>query len=329
METESDLLLALYRGAREMQTADFQAFAISLLQPVMRFQSAVWGAGYLKGPSTSPSLVPIQAAMLDIDPDAFVYWKAVNRADKVIPRIITAPGTTFNFHAPTLFGDREDKVMRDYAKRFGRQSYLVTSLAPNEAPIMEWASFYRPDPHDQFTEAERSHCQRLVRHLTEALRVNQLLQGTVRAAPPGLCRNFAALVDEQGLVLAAEAGFLEICQGQWREFDSKRLPALLMGHLRGNAGGTFVGGRATFSARRIAEYLHVMATATRTNGTLSARELEVSTLFASGLQAKEIARMSDVSTSTVRNQLIASYRALGVTDRKGLRQALARSLPRH
>lgn len=68
--------------------------------------------------------------------------------------------------------------------------------------------------------------------------------------------------------------------------------------------------------------VEVTATPRSPCGPLSPRVIEVSTLFARGLQAKEIARMFGVSTSTVRNQLASGYRALGVSNRKGLRAAL-------
>lgn len=322
----SDLLLTLYRAAREMETTQFQAFAIGLLRPVLRFQSAVWAMGYFSGPTASPLLIPVQASTLEIDPGALAYWKTINCADKVIPRILEEPGTTINFHAPTLFAARDDAVMRDYAKRFGRQSYMVTALTSKEATLFEWASFYRPDPNDQFTESERACCQALVRHLAEALVVNDLLQGTVRQAGAGNGPEFAALVDEKGRVLAAEEGFVRTCQAQWREFDGQQLPVALVSRLLAKGKGAFIGSRATLHGRRIAEYMQVTASVTAPHGIrLSPRQLEVSTLFADGLQAKEIAKIFAVSPSTVRNQLIASYRALQVWDRKGLREALARS----
>ena len=266
---------------------------------------------------------------MEIDSAGFAYWKTINRADKVIPLIRTAPWTTFNFHAPTLFRARDDAVMRDYAKRFGRQSYLVTALATSETPVFEWVSLYRPDPNDQFSEAERAYCQSLMGHLTEALRVNLLLQDRVPAVSTEGTKEFTALVDAEGLVLAAQAGFQKACLVQWREFDGVRLPASLMRHLLAAGAGTFAGGRVTIRARQLAEYFLLSATSTMANSTLSPRQLEVSMLFAGGHQAKEIARTFGVSTSTVRNQLIASYRALGVSNRKGLQDALAKDSRSH
>jgi len=159
-----------------MPADDFHDFAIRLVQPVIRFQSACWGLGYFAGRTVDSGMVPIALRALEIDPQSTVDWVAINRADKVIPIAVAAKNTTCNFHAPTLFDRDDDAVMRDFARRYGRQCYLITVMRGQPGSPVEWLSMYRPDPHDHFSERERAQCQRLVEHLCEASKINRLAQ---------------------------------------------------------------------------------------------------------------------------------------------------------
>ena len=85
------------------------------------------------------------------------------------------PWTTLNFHVPTLFAGNAG--MREYTRRFRRENNLCTALADPGAPILEWCSFYRPEADDRYTEVDRERCQMLVRHPSEAPKVNQMDRG--------------------------------------------------------------------------------------------------------------------------------------------------------
>lgn len=49
METIDHLLLDLYRMARDLPAATFQEKALQLLEPHLKFVSAIWGAGNMAG----------------------------------------------------------------------------------------------------------------------------------------------------------------------------------------------------------------------------------------------------------------------------------------
>lgn len=70
MKSDSELLLSLYRDARELPTPEFQRTAIQLVRSVLRFESMIWGAGYLTNALDTTSLVPIRATTFEIDPTA-------------------------------------------------------------------------------------------------------------------------------------------------------------------------------------------------------------------------------------------------------------------
>jgi DNA-binding CsgD family transcriptional regulator len=323
MQCDSELLLSLYREARVRSTAEFQAFGIQLVRPILEFDSAVWGSGYFDSRERDAALIPIGSVSHEIDPAGFAYWKSINRADKVIPVVRDRPFRTFNFHAPTIFASKDDEVMRDYAQRFGRQSYLCTALASIETPLFEWFSAYRPDPDRPFREEERKRGELLIMHLHEALRINHLVQGWDPPLPgeePGVA--YAALIDKRGVILAANAKFNELCRKQWREFGGTRLPDVVMRQFA-SPNPSFNGRHVVLHARGLAEFTWVTATAVVAQTGLSPRLTDVASLYGAGLSYKEIASYVGRSPATIRNQIASTFRELGVNSRGELRKRLA------
>ncbi|HEX6706070.1 MAG TPA: LuxR C-terminal-related transcriptional regulator [Albitalea sp.] len=324
MDADSDLLLSLYRAAMSRPTDEFQDYAIRLIRPRLRFASAIWGAGYFSDAGMHPALVPIATRTLEIDPEAIGYWKTINRADKIIPIVRNGPWTTFNFHAPTLFAGKEDRVMRDYACRFGRQSYLCTALSTKASTVFEWCSLYRPDPDDHFTESERKDCQRLMEHLCEALRINRLTHHTQVTVPEteGEADGVDALATCAGELLSAQEGFLTMCRRQWTDFDGRRLPSGVTLQLVGSGCGKYRTRHFVLHARPIADLLWLRADAPERDAALAPRRMDAAALFAQGYTYKGIAKMLGVAPATVRNQLASCYRELGVSSRAELKAKL-------
>ena len=63
---DSNVLLPLYRAAREMPSCGFPEYALRLIKPLLRFESAIWGSGITDGQS-----VKVRTAHLhEIDPFA-------------------------------------------------------------------------------------------------------------------------------------------------------------------------------------------------------------------------------------------------------------------
>jgi DNA-binding CsgD family transcriptional regulator len=342
--SDADLLLSLYRDAMTLPAAAFQDSAIRRLRGALRFESAIWGQGYLAGPGDGKGrLVPVQVHTHEIDPAGFERWKAINRADKVIPIVLGAPGTTHVFHAPTMFSAKADAVMRDYARRFGRQSYLITAFGCHGSTLHEWCSFYRPDPDDHFTDGERERCQVLANHLTQAAEVNALVgsggsgdggggSGGIGspAAQPGdvhAAADCTALATRAGRLVSAQPAFLRLCAQQWREFDGRTVPRQALRPLQEGIRVVRLG-KFTLSGRRIGDLWRLRLDSAPAAAALPPRRLDVAALFAQGHATKEIADLLGLAHSTVRNQLSAAYRALGVSDRSGLRARLAETAAR-
>jgi DNA-binding CsgD family transcriptional regulator len=326
-DADADLLLRLYRDAMACPTPDFQDRAIRLLGRALRFESAIWGNGYLdEGRDAGRGLVPLQVHTHEIDPAGFEHWKSINRADKVIPLVLARPGHAHAFHAPTLFSGRQDAVMRDYARRFGRQSYLITAFGSTDSTLLEWCSLYRPDADDLFSDADRLRGETLAHHLRQALEVNTRLQGGTSLTAvrfDGDSPLHTALATRAGRLVSAQPGFQRACAGHWREFDGRHLPAAVVKTLLEGPGVIRLA-RFTLAGQAVGGMLWLRLQEAGTPSALPPRRLDIALLFADGRSTKEIAQTLGLAHATVRNQLVSAYRTLGVSTRAGLRASLRR-----
>lgn len=315
MDSHDAILFDLYRAARELPPVAFQDRALVLIKPLLKFQSAIWGSGRL----TNPGIQPHRVHLHEIDPDGLIAWKQINRQDKVIPIAAANVGRTIQFHAPTLFSSRDDAVMRDYAKRYGRQSYLITAFEREAPSVMGWMSLYRPNPDQQFDEAEQRSCETLMRHFEQALLINQVCSAQ-KALSEDTGRSAAlAVADGAGAIHFAQAGFLRLLAEEWPEADDQMLPPPLHHAVsRGSRGGGFQGRRIQCESRVTAELILLMARRRTAMDQLSPRRYEVARLFSSGFSYKAIAKRLQISPATVRNHLSAIYQELSVSSRSEL-----------
>jgi len=325
MTDASRMLLSLYREARSRPTPDFQSFAIQTIRGAIDFSSAVWTTGYLCDDHRSPFLVPLPSLTYtyETNPDGVEAWKAINRTDRTIPIVFANPFRTQRIHTPALFAAPEDLAMRDYARQFGRQNALITSLSIKGAPIVQWCSLYRPRADDMFSRREIKHCNLLMAHLSEGLKINRLLHQV--DAPTGadvLSGECAALVAADGTVINARPDFIAILQRQWREFDGRRIPALVMRELATLHRGTFRTRDGLLLARRVADLWWMTTTPLPPFERLPPRRMDAATLYAQGYSHKDVARLLGISPATVRNHIAASYRTLGASNRSELRAQL-------
>ena len=322
MEASSGLVLQLYRAAREMPTDAFQDFAIGLLKPLLRFDASFWGTGVLAPASTTVFSVHEHES----DPEALKVWADINAKDRVIPIGIANPGTTMQYHAPSFFAAPEDAEMREFARRYGRQSYLITQLPHGDTGTNQWLSLYRPDPDAQYTETERLICQALMPHFAEALRISHALNANsqVFMALENDSRAMA-LADYAGRIKFVQRKFLELAAREWSQFDGEQLPAVLLAGRTGTAPEVHVGHAIRFSVRRRADMLLVEARPRSALDDLPAQRGRIAWLYASGHSHKEIARRMQLAPSTVRNQIRAAYVTLGITGKNQLIAAAQRA----
>jgi DNA-binding CsgD family transcriptional regulator len=216
--------------------------------------------------------------------------------------------------------------MRDYAKRYGRQSYMVCGIQIEAQPdLMAWLSLYRGDAEAQFSEAERALYSGLMAHLHEALQINRRLH---------LCQTFDSGVQEV-LAIADPWGYLHtppddvrrLLSAEWPKSASGRLPATLVDVLNAEQEATYRGRAIRVRSRRVGGMLFLRMRRCSLLDGLSAREQQVANTISRGLSAKESGKALGLAPATIRVHLKRIYDKLSVHSQAELAYLIGQSRP--
>lgn len=310
----SDLLLALYRTARESSIGGFQEAALRLIKPLLQFDGAIWGAGKRLDAGVAVHL----AHLHEVSPERLVEWESLNPQDRVIPAVVAEPGWPKLFHSPTLFAGRCNGAMRDFTRRAGWQMSMVTAFLAPHGRNAQWVSLYRPDADHQYSEYEQRLARLLMPHLVEALTINRSLHLRSTYGDDGESEAFIALCDRGGMIHYADAGFVETLAREWQGFDGGDLPDEVLALVTCADPPKFAGKRIRLESRSHGGFVFLRARPKLLFDSLSPRERMVALEYAKGRSHKEIAKSLALSPATVRQHLSAVYSKLEVHDKAQL-----------
>ena len=311
------LLLDLYRGASERPFEEFQDFALELVQPALRFESARWGAGNLGPDGFKPGLVHLHN-----EPDESVAsWEDVLAQDTIVPEVLARPGATVSAHVPSRYAGKDQAGIRDYARKYRHQNILATAFVAQGRGRAEWLSFYRSETDDCFSEPERRACEQLMPHLLQALSINRNLHlDRLRQGQAGAS---FAMADPRGMLWYAEPAFLELLAHEWPGWQGPALPRRLAESLATRPMEAFAGRSLRIGVAALGKLLLLKARPRSPVDDLTARELEIARAYGSGLSHREVAAQLNISPETVRHHLRSIFSKLGIGDKA----ELARFLP--
>jgi DNA-binding CsgD family transcriptional regulator len=309
VENPSDLLLTLYRAAREQPLEQFQDFTLRLIKPLLQFDGAFWGTGKLLGAG-----VAVHTAHLhEITLEHILEWQSLNPQDKVIPAVVASPGRPTVFHSPTLFTGNGEAPMRAFTKRAGWQASMVTAFLFPASNGAQWVSLYRPDPDHLYSDREQRLAQFLMPHLVEALTINRALHLQSLYGENAGHDGALAFCDHSGFLNYADPGFVSLLMTEWPNWPGGRIPSPLLEAVSASSNGrSYVGKSLRADARKHGDVLYLRARPRCSFDRLSPRESEVAYLFANGRSHKEIAKSLDLSPATVRHHLSGIYAKLDV-----------------
>jgi DNA-binding CsgD family transcriptional regulator len=313
-----ELLLELYRGARELSVADFPEYAFGLVSGVLRFDAARYTA--LK--FLDPGAVVCTSHVWNEPTDTVLDWEQINRHDIVVPTVLAAPGRAFNFHQRTLFAGPGNAIMRDFVERTAHRNNLVIAARDADEGLWKSLSLYRAGPEDRYAERDRRLLEALMPHIVEALRINEAL-GALAVQADARARAALAIAALDGAVHYVGPRFVELMRLEWPQWSSTRLPACTLDSLGAERRG-WSGRAIALGVERVGELLFVRARALHSAGRLSTRERRVAALYGAGRSHKEIARELDLSPVTVRNHLQRIYAKLSVRDKGELATVMTR-----
>jgi DNA-binding CsgD family transcriptional regulator len=327
----NDLLLQIYRAARELPASEFPDFSFNFLKKMVPFDSAAW---WVSLGMREQGAVAEGVHLYNKSAEMVQDWQAINRRDPVLEALKARPGKGVIFHPPTLFASPDMADVRDYARRHEHQNGLSTvALAPGSARGHGFA-LYRADTDRFFSEVDRTMMELLVPHFHEALKINRQLSLPVhlQSSDPTEIGS-VAIAGFDGVLRHCGSGFLRLMALEWPMWDMPRLPEPLMAALeragsRGFSGEQIQldmeisGGMLILRARILPiQERHISPV-----DLLSPRELRAAKLFGEGLSYKEIAREMDVAPATTRNFLQRAYRKLGIQNKTELTMLLMQEL---
>jgi len=305
MEELSAVLLALYAAAREVTLGEFQDAALALIQPLVAFTSAAWGSGRI----LADGLAHHSVHLVGDPPDRLMDYEEVKHQDIAAFTVGKNPGRAFAFHAPSLYSDRRYAGIREYARRWEHQSYILASRMDQESGLLHWVGVYRGDGDDQYSETERQAMELLLPHLDEALSINRVLNLKQETAA---LRGGAAIADRFGVLHHADPRFLELIRHEWPWSSGRHLPQALTEHLGRSPGHRYRGRWIVVYMRPIRDLLLLKARQRTPVDDLTPRQLAVARHVAEGLHYKDIARRLGLSPATVRNYIQIVHERLGV-----------------
>lgn len=305
MEDLSALLLRLYSTARQTPSGEFQDAALALIQPLASFTSAAWGSGRLTG----DGIVHHTSHLVGEPPDRLIDYEEIKHLDNAAFVVGKNLGRAIRFHAPTLYQERKYLGIREYARRWKHDNYILASRFVNDSGLLQWVGVYRSNDDRQYCEAERQCIEILLPHLVEALRINLALSLREGSAAPA---KGAAIVDRFGIVHQADRVFLEFMRAEWPTFRHVALPQALVDCLQNASDSVYVGSEIAIAIRHVRDLILLKARRKAPVDDLSGRQLAVAKLVAEGLNHKEISRRLQISPTTVRNYIQAIHERLGV-----------------
>lgn len=314
----------IYGGVFAFPFETFREEALGRLRALVPFDSAVWGSGL------RASNEMLSVSLYRLPPEAlYAYAAHWQGQDFVREAALRSPGTAFrNEDVMPLARYHASEIYREFSRPAGIEHALGVVRHGEVADLAEMVFLFRADQARAFSDRDRFLLEQLAPHLVNAWRQAQLAHH-YRAAADGSgaglhTHESYAIADAQGLVHAAGEDFCVMLRSIAPEWRGPNFPAQLAPLQRGDASVLRLG-EYEFRVRHLNgdRYLFSATTASGALG-LTAAEMRVARLYASGLAQKDVALRIGVSVSTVQNQLVSVYRKLGVHSKVGLLHALNR-----
>ena len=313
METFSGLLLRLYREAQIMPPTEFQTAALDAAREALPFDSAVWVTGVM---GAAGGIIHSVCAYHQ-PPEMMENYERIKQHDVLSFETFQSLGHTINAALTTdpHWHTRLHPDVLAHIKRYGMEHVLTTHITEPVLRIFSAVSFYRVDPEQPFTEAERQFKQNLMPHLAEAWNTNRF--NFMHASSDGGIRqdHARAICDKKGVLYNASQNFDVLMLAEWPDWHGPQLPAALLEVLSGEGRCQYSGLAIVATIKALNDMLLLSLRGKSTVDQLTPRELEVARRFGRGLDHRKIAEGLHIAPATVRNHLRAIYAKLGVCNK--------------
>ncbi len=316
----NELLLRLYRLAREADAPAFKERAFALIKEYLPFESGLWGAMTV----FSPDRTHVHWVFLDHQPMEMIEnWQKYSAHDASHADAVEVLGRTITVN---LSSPKEAVRYHPKLIEHGHTYDICHSLSMvTHDPVLNLRnaiSFYRGWSGQKYSESERRFADAVMPHLVEAWSICAVRYVDTALDVDGVVAR--AVTDRAGSIHNAEPGFTDLVRAEFPDWTGPVLPFPLV-HQGASANGELFSGReiVVVSVRIMEDGLRLVGVR-RLNAAskLTPRELIVAREFATGRTYTEIAGRLGVAPKTVRNQLQSVYGKLGVNTKVALAKRL-------
>lgn len=320
-ETITRLTLELFALARTAPPDAFVQRATGLLAKHLPFHTGVLGIAQPIG----AALQPLSLHLLNL-PAEFKdrYLKRLDD-DLFLKALVKQPGRTMDMAELSPLDEWPDDFGSQVPHRYGIGRALGTCLADPQGPFRILV-LHRPIHGASFSAEERRFKAAITPALFEAHAHNQLLwlngpAPSINADNPRV----AALCDSSGMMINSSPPFVQALQASYKGWSGTDLP-FKPGRCQTLLGRTGAERHLRFRAIPLdANLWLVEAVYIGQLGQLTERQLQIAQLAVHGHTDKEMARLLDLSPSTINNHLNAMFARLKISSRLQLAELWNRS----
>lgn len=314
MEDFSRLLLKLYRYALNITPSEFQTTTLDAVREALAFDSAVWITGVMGAEGG----IVHSACVYRQPPDMMENYERIKQHDVLGFETFQSLGHTINAALTTdpYWHTRLHPDVLAHVKRYGMEHVLTThNITEPVLRIFSAVAFYRANPDQPFSEAERLFKQNLMPHLAETWNNNRLNFLHSPGNDGMQSDHTRAICDKKGVLYNASQNFDVLMLAEWPDWQGPQLPPALLEALSGEGRCQYSGQAIVATIRALNDMLLLSVRGKSTVDQLSPRELEVARRFGRGMDHRKIAEELHIAPATVRNHLQAIYAKLGVCNK--------------
>ncbi|GAA4105955.1 helix-turn-helix domain-containing protein [Zhongshania borealis] len=301
---------SLYRGGAQVPVDQFKPWALQQLRALIPFDAAIFACGNMsKGKFHNATVLGLQdgfTSSLEKTADLNPLYNAISANLGSAFRICDVVDDETYY---------QSKTYHRCFQNFGVERILSSAHADMRTRLYTLLSLYRFDRDNDFSEEDKATHEALSFHLVDAYSHVYFLHLTRPKSETQ--ERFAAVVDGEGVLHEAQAGFAEELEEKFQACENGRLPFAVQE-------GTFTLGDGNLQAKTtpLGDLYMVEIWDEGPLDRLTSREREVVDAVCRGLSDKEVAIDIGLAPTTVSSHLYHAYKKLGVTSRRELRQLI-------
>lgn len=320
-ETVTALTLELFALARTVPPSDFVTRATGLLAHHLPFHTGVFGVAQHIG----SGLQPVSMHLLNLPSEFKDRYMQRMDGDLFLKALVQQPGKTVDMDELAPLEQWPDDFGSQVPHRYGIGRALGTCLGDAQGPF-QILVVHRPIQGASFSAEERRFKAAVTPALFEAHAHNQLLW--LNGSAPAISAEnprVAVLCDEQGLIVNSSGPFIDALQRSYRNWSGPDLP-FRPSRCHSQLGRTGADRSLRFRTVPLdAQLWLVEALYIGALQLLTERQLQIAELAVQGHTDKELARLLELSPSTINNHLNAMFARLKISSRLQLAELWNRS----